>query len=170
MSLILSLAMLILSVDAQLARDIDCVGDHHEGCPVLVTSEELVDDPKCEKDQYVSHGTNSILIKATLLLRDSKGLRPATKIVALRECLNEKKEVVRSCPIKLSLEPDGRFQKSIWRTSVGEAICQNGVLAKRAYEETVQLRVKASGCQDLIVPVVWPWKERSLVLDCHTSK
>lgn len=170
MKLVPLVALLFLVGAPIYSQSLDCIGDHHEGCPVLVVSEELVAVPKCQQPQEVGHGTSSSLIRGKLYRRDEDGRQPATIVEVMRECLNEEKEVVRSCPMSLSLEPDGRFSQSIWRKSVGEAICRDGVLAKRDYVESIQLRLKSPGCRDLIVPLVWPWKDKSLVIDCESTE
>ena len=148
----------------------ECVGDHHEGCPVLVSKEQRTQDPGCHGPQEISHGTAQFLIRGTLVMQSASDQQPARKFTVMRECLDEIGGVVRGCPMPFRLDRAGRFNQEVWRKSVGEAICRDDVLVTREYEEKVQLRFQAKGCQDLVVPMVWPWDDRTLVMDCRETK
>jgi hypothetical protein len=152
------------------AQSPDCVGDHHEGCPVLVISESSQPDPGCKGHQEISHGNVMWQFDAVLGAGSGPSFRPITSATVVRECLNEAGKVKRRCPVPLELGVDGSFTLELWRKSVDEAICRNDVMTSRQYEEHVQLRFKARGCDDLVVSTLWPSPTAPLVMVCGGQK
>ncbi len=148
----------------------DCVGDHHEGCPVLVTKEQKTSDPGCQGRHEISHSTASFLIKGTVVLDSASGRLPARQLTVIRECLSEKGKIIRGCPMPFPVTEAGHFELEVWWKSVSEEICRDDVVVAREYDEHVQLRFQVTGCKDLVVPLVWPWDETTLVIDCQTTK
>jgi len=158
----LVLALTAVSIAAQ---DAECVGDHHEGCPVLVVKERKRDAPGCDSAHW-SHGTSSSLFRGTLAWDDGGTFKAITKASLIRECLDLNGRVVRSCPAEFELARDGSFSQSIWRKSVDEAICRAGVITEREYEERVTLRIQAMGCEDRVIFYQWPWQPQTLLMQC----
>jgi hypothetical protein len=147
------------------AQDPRCVGDHHEGCPVLVVKEAKVSTPGCDQSQ-ISHGDAQSLFKGSLGWQNGANFRPVTDALVLRECLDDRGDVVRSCPMKFTFAVDGAFTQEVWRKHVDESICRNGVVTSREYEEKVQLRFQAVDCEDLVVPFTWPSEPKRLMMKC----
>ena len=147
------------------AQDVDCVGDHHEGCPVLVVHESKVSKPGCDQSQ-ISHGEAHSLFKGVLGWQDGPNFRPITDASVLRECVSERGDTVRSCPMKFTFKVDGSFTQEVWRKHMDESICRKGVVTSREYEERVLLRFHAANCEDLVVPFKWPSDPDRLVMKC----
>ena len=162
--------MFSLSAVAAMAQDPNCVGDHHEGCPVLVLTETTRKDPGCKSRQVISHGDSFSLFKGWLAWKDGRAVRPITDPRVFRECLDEDGHVVRSCPMDFTIDPDGSFSQDIWRKSVDETLCKDDVLTIRTYEERVQLRFTAERCDDLIVPFKWPSDPETFFMTCRGRK
>jgi len=95
---------------------------------------------------------------------------PISEVRVLRECVDEAGRVVRSCPVKAKFARDGSFSVSLWRKSVDESVCRDDVLTSRSYEERVQLRFQAVGCEDLRVLAVSPSPSKPLVMKCGSQK
>lgn len=87
---------------AAAAQDVDCVGDHHEDCPVLVKHEARVSKPGCDQSHF-SHGEAHSLFKGVLGWQDGSHFRPIADARVVRECLSEGRKVVRSCPMSFTL-------------------------------------------------------------------
>src|SRR5258705_9233620 len=104
------------------AQDPNCVGDHHEGCPVLVAKEMKRSDPGCKSHQEISHGTSSSLFKGTLSWQDGEKSGLIQEVHVFRECLDERGKVARSCPMQFDVDREGGFNQEIWVKSVDEAL------------------------------------------------
>jgi len=170
MKQILAIPVLGLAMTSVVAQSIECVGDHDESCPVLVVTEETRADPGCKGHQEISHGLVMWLFKGVLARRTGDSLKPITQAKVFRECLDEPGRVVRSCPLEFKLALDGSFSLSLSRERVDESICRADVLTIRSYEETVQLRFQADGCDDLVVRSTWPSPSAPLIMKCGRSE
>jgi len=164
------LTVVSMVVTSLLAQSSDCVGDHHEGCPVLVATEERRDDPGCKGHQQGSHGSVMWLFKALLGTGTGDSFRPITNATLVRECLDESGVVVRRCPMQVDFAEDGSFSLELWRKAVDEAICRDDVMTIRKYEEQVQLRFQARGCTDLVIRTLWPSPSGPLIMTCSAKK
>jgi hypothetical protein len=162
---LLSFAMTIVS-----GQDLDCVGDHHEGCPVLVSTEETRADPGCKAPQQISHGSVMWSFKGVLGRRNGDSFQPITRARVVRECLDEAEHVVRSCHVEFKIGRDGSFSLDLRRKRVDESLCRDDVLTVRGYEERVQLRFQADGCDDLLVRSTWPSPSAPLIMKCGIRK
>ncbi len=87
-----------------------------------------------------------------------------------RDCLDDAGDVVRSCPIDLSLRRNGSFRLELWSKSVDEAICRDDLLTTRSYKERIQLRFQADGCDDLVVTDTWPTPAEFLIMTCNARE
>jgi len=166
MRLLLVLMVLVLVATAVAAQDIECVGDHHTGCPVLTVTEETRPDPGCKGAQEVSNGSVMWVFKGVVGREKGGAFLPLPEVRVLRECVDEAGHLVRSCPVKAKFARDGSFSVSLWRKSVDESTCRDDVLTTRHYEERVQLRFQAVGCQDLLVLATVPSPSKPLVMKC----
>jgi len=167
---ILAILVLSLAMRSVVAQSTECVGDHHEGCPVLVVTEETRADPGCKGHQEISHNIVMWLFKGVLARKTGDSLKPITQAKVFRECLDEAGLVVRSCPLKFKLALDGSFSLSLSRETVGESLCRADVLTMRSYEETVHLRFQADGCDDLVVRSTWQSPSAPLIMECGRSE
>jgi hypothetical protein len=143
----------------------DCV----EACPVLVSKESQIADPECRRHLQASDGTSSFLIRGTIVTESTSGQGPPRKLKVTRECLDKRGAIVRQCPMPFQIDSNGRFDQEVWFSSGTMSFCRDAFLVTHQMEERVQLRFRVAGCQDLIVPMLWPWEERTFVMHCLGS-
>ena len=163
---LLVLMALVLAATVVAGQDIECVGDHHTGCPVLTVTEETQADPGCQAPQEVTNGSIMWIFKGVVGREKGGAFLPLSEVRVLRECVDESGHLVRTCPVKAKFGRNGSFSVSLWRKSVEESTCRDDVLTKRSYEERVQLRFQAVGCQDLLVLATSPSPSKPLVMKC----
>jgi hypothetical protein len=166
MRVLLVLMALVLVATVVAGQDIECVGEHQTGCPVLILTEETQSDPGCKAPQEVTHGSVMWVYKGVVVREKGGAFLPLSEVRVLRECVDEAGHLVRSCPVKVKFARDGSFSASLWRKRVDESTCRDDVLTRRSYEERVQLRFQAVGCQDLLVLATSPSPSKRLVMKC----
>jgi hypothetical protein len=166
MRVLLVLIALVLAATVVSGQDIECVGEHQTGCPVLILTEETQPDPGCKAPQEISHGSVMWVFKGIVGRETGGAFLPLSEVRIARECVDEVGHLVRSCPVKVKFARDGSFSASLWRKRVDESTCRDDVLTTRSYEERVQLRFQAVGCQDLLVLATSPSPSKRLVMKC----
>jgi len=166
MRVFLVLMALVLAATVVAGQDIECVGEHQTGCPVLTLTEETQPDPGCKAPQEVSHGSVMWVFKGVVGREKAGAFLPLSDVRIVRECVDDTAHLVRSCPVKVKFARDGSFSVSLWRKRVDESTCRDDVLTTRSYEERVQLRFQAVGCRDLLILATSPSPSKPLVMKC----
>lgn len=142
-----------------------CIGELHDGCPMLVAHEQEDAATGCTAAQGTEGWTRATL-EGTLGRQDDDAFRPIREAEFLRECLDGKGDVIRSCPLEIRLKHNGAFKQDLWLKSGVEIVCDQDFRVTRAYEEKVRIRVLAEGCKDLVVDFDWSWRPKRLLMVC----
>ncbi len=142
-----------------------CIGDLHDGCPMLVAREQEDAAKGCTAARGTEGWTQATL-EGTLGRQDGDTFRPIREAEFLRECLDGNGDLVRSCPLAIRLKRNGGFKEEVWLKSGVEIVCDRDYRVTRAYEEKVRMRIRAEGCEDLVVDFDWAWRPKRLLMTC----